>query len=662
MGRFHWTSAFCVEGARGCNRSLEYNPGETLFVTASKDQSARIWNAATGREIAILKGHTGSVEDAVFSPDGQFVATASFDNTARLWNAQTGEQVTILRGHQGAVYRSRFSPDGKWLVTASHDRSARLWDFNSGNETARLEHNSPVFDAAFSPNGSRVATAANFETAIWDGSGRKLYELSDGNLDKFSKGSQKVSWSPDSTRVVTFGITRGIVRVWDSDTGRKVSEYKGHSDFVNSAAFSPESSMVLSTASDASLWNSTTGGELARLQGHDGNVLNSVFDSKGETIVTVSDDKTARLWDLAYLHTAVDLKRNEPSIKYTRIPDGHNLISMATGQILRVWQTDSSNRGASINCAVDASEHNPPDWLPTVALDKKGKQILTALAFTTTARIWDTATGATIANLQGHSASVRAAAFSPDAANIATGSEDESVRLWDVASGKLLATMNGHTGVVAAVDFSNDGKKIASGGVDKTLRLWDAATGRPDKNILAHSGWINSVKFSPDSKRVLTASSDHTARLWDATSGNLLMTFKGHALEVDIARFSHDGTHLLTISVDRTIRLWEARTGNQIASLPIAEDKYWDAAFDDDDMQVVLTQGGELRRWNISLAIRYRSSELRDHVCRDRLIGAQSFTVADADNPILSGLEGSNPCDRRGIFSAPYWRRLLRAD
>jgi WD40 repeat protein len=91
--------------------------------TASEDRTARIWDAATGNEIAVLRGHEGSVTSAAFSPDGSRIVTASGDRTARVWDAATGKEIAVLRGHEDAVRSAAFSPDGSRSNGKEHDLS-----------------------------------------------------------------------------------------------------------------------------------------------------------------------------------------------------------------------------------------------------------------------------------------------------------------------------------------------------------------------------------------------------------------------------------------------------------------------------------------------------------------------------------------------------------
>ena len=112
--------------------SAAFSPDGKRIVTASGDNTARLWDAATGKQIGTpLAGHESWawVHSAAFSPDGKRIVTASADKTARLWDAESGKQIGApLVGHEGVVNSAAFSPDGKRIVTASWDKTARLWD------------------------------------------------------------------------------------------------------------------------------------------------------------------------------------------------------------------------------------------------------------------------------------------------------------------------------------------------------------------------------------------------------------------------------------------------------------------------------------------------------------------------------------------------------
>jgi dipeptidyl aminopeptidase/acylaminoacyl peptidase len=110
---------------------IEANPrlrsiGRYAIHTA--DDTARLWDAATAKETAVLHGHDDDVISAAFSPDGRRIVTASADKTARLWDVATAKAIAVLRGHDSKVYSAALSPDGRRIVTASGDKTARLWD------------------------------------------------------------------------------------------------------------------------------------------------------------------------------------------------------------------------------------------------------------------------------------------------------------------------------------------------------------------------------------------------------------------------------------------------------------------------------------------------------------------------------------------------------
>jgi hypothetical protein len=143
-----------------------FSPSGDRILTASYDNTARLWDARTGAQILVFH-HDGAVNCAAFSPSGDRIVTASNDNTARLWDARTGAQILVFQ-HDGAVNCAAFNPAGDRIVTASADKTARVWDTRTGAEIAVIKHNGLVVSAAFSPSGDKVVTASADGTArLW---------------------------------------------------------------------------------------------------------------------------------------------------------------------------------------------------------------------------------------------------------------------------------------------------------------------------------------------------------------------------------------------------------------------------------------------------------------------------------------------------------------
>jgi WD40 repeat protein len=107
-------------------------------LTASDDHTAVLWNAASGQVVRTFRGHTDRVRSAVFSADGALVLTASSDKTARVWNVKTGAVVQTFRGHLLGVLCAAFSRDGSRVVTGCEDNTAKLWDAKTGKEIVTI--------------------------------------------------------------------------------------------------------------------------------------------------------------------------------------------------------------------------------------------------------------------------------------------------------------------------------------------------------------------------------------------------------------------------------------------------------------------------------------------------------------------------------------------
>src|SRR5262249_20612265 len=109
---------FALVGHSGAVRDGGYSADGAILVTPGEDRTARISDAAPGRGLAALRGHTGRrIFSVDVDPTGARIVTAGDDRTARLWDARSGRPLAVLAGHSMWVWMARFSPDGARVVT-----------------------------------------------------------------------------------------------------------------------------------------------------------------------------------------------------------------------------------------------------------------------------------------------------------------------------------------------------------------------------------------------------------------------------------------------------------------------------------------------------------------------------------------------------------------
>ncbi len=587
-------------------KSAAYSPDGTRVVTASWDGTARIWDAATGKEIRRLEGHSEMVRSAAFSPDGTRVVTAGVDGTARIWDAGTGKEIRRLGGHSASLWSAAFSPDGTSVVTGSEDGTARIWDAATGKEIRRLEgHLNSVLSAGFSPDGTRVVTTGvDGTTRIWKAATGKEIMLLAGGLG----GGRSAAFSPDGQTIVTAKVEAVI---WDAATGKEIMRLTGHSASAWTAAFSTDGMSVVTASLDrtARIWDVATGKETRRLEGHSSSVLSAAFSPDGTSVVTASQDGTARIWEAATGKEVRRLERRSNSVLSAAFsPDGKAIVTACGDHAARIWDaatgkgvmrleghsssvlsaafspdgkaivTTSNDYTARIWDAATGKEvrrlEGDPNWFESAAFSPDGETIVTAGA-DGTARIWDAETGKEVRRLEGHWDWVNSAAFSPDGKAIVTTSNDHTARIWDAGTGKEVKRLEGHSGAVWSAAFSPDGTRVVSASQDGTARIWDAGTGKEVRRLEGHSEYVFSAAFFPDGTRVVTASEDGTARIWDAETGKEVRRLEGHTHWVTSAALSTDGKAIITVGRDGTTRIWDAESGEEICQLISFRDGTW---------------------------------------------------------------------------------------
>jgi WD40 repeat protein len=505
----------------------------------------------------------------------------------RAWRAL--RERLVLKGHNRVVWSAAFSPDGKRIVTAAEDDTARLWDAESSQQIGEplTGHANAVLSAAFSPDGKRIVTASADRTArLWDvGSGQQIGEPLMGHTDAV----QSAAFSPDGKRIVTASWDR-TARVWDAENGKQIGEpLMGHTGYVTSASFSPDGRRIVTASRDrtARLWDAESGKQIGEpLTGHTHPVQSASFGPDGKRIVTASWDRTTRLWD-----AGSGKQIGEPLTGHTDAvqsaafsPDGKRIVTASWDRTTRLWDAGSGKQIGEPLTGHTAT-------VQSAAFSADGKRIVTA-SNDYTARLWDAGRGKQVGTpLMGHTGYVSSAAFSPDGKRIVTASVDRTARLWDAESGKQIGEpLAGHTHAVQSAAFSADGKRIVTASWDRTARLWDAESGKQiGEPLTGHTDAVQSAAFSADGKRIVTASNDYTARLWNAETGEQIgEPLTGHTNHVQSAAFSPDSKRIVTASMDETARLWDAESGKQIGEPLTGHPSYVSsAAFSADGKRIV---------------------------------------------------------------------------
>jgi eukaryotic-like serine/threonine-protein kinase len=501
------------------------------------DRVARLWDAATGKQLAVLRGHQERIRAAVFSADSTRLVTTSYDATARVWDIPSGRQLAVLEGHACCPYSARFSADGKQVLTISSD------------------HWSPLFTSAMA---SGVKSMPSASSPAADSQQKTESDPEDFRLPKqiVSSGYSGASWTTGS-----MDQEKALVRVWQVETGKQIAAiarptglFAMRSQVPAFGDFSPDGKRVVLGFWDdyVQILDVAAAKVLLTLKYHDmnGGDHAACWSPDGKRLATIRGDYVS-IWDAADGKELVTLRGHEGAIRNVSFsPDGRLVL--------------------------------------TTSLDR-------------TARAWNAETGGQVALWRGHASQVNTATLSPDGRRVITAGDDGTVRLWWLAPPNDHSRPVAEPVVnFSMMAVSPDGKCLATGGNDiprPAPRLWDASSGTllhrlqaPREGGLAMLrdpftfAKITGVTFSPDGQRLLSVADEE--HLWVRKSDPqdwLPPIFGSKAPSSNSTTPTPQDTALPFTPA----RVWDVQTGRQLAALPAGEFSLVCASFSRDGTKVL---------------------------------------------------------------------------
>jgi len=551
-----------------------------LILTGTKQGTIQVWDLDGGVCRKVIRPHRSQVTCLKVAPNGSLVVSGATNGTVGVWALASDSILHHMTGHGAEILAMDANFDVSWTedhcqtVTASADFCARLWDLRSGSCRGVLKgHAGWVQDVKLTPEGEMALTASNDHTArVWDcTTGECLYVL-EGHAGPVNSivlsGSRALTVSDDCT-----------LRLWDIESGGCARVLAGHSGWLNTAAFTGNTCITGGSDCDVTMWDVETGALTAVLEGHSGEILRSAVSPDGRMAVTMSNDNSARVWDLEA--AGVDyVSRSRPP--------------RHTGAITRL----ATARGATV-----------------VSSAEDGR-----------AFFWDAATATCSSSFNAHTAPIKWLACTKDGKEAITVSGDRCICAWDLElCGKdggglcqgpseprecrpvrCLPSERGSR--MKSFACSSSGEVGAVVLFDSSLAVWDLVTGelrsvlqrRGDRDkTFVHSGGINGVLLSDDGLLALTYSKDCTARVWDVEGGRCQMVLEGHDEDIVAAAMSVAASVAVTGSYDGTARLWDLASGSCTSVLSGHETGVHDVVLSQDAEFVVTLAGQQTRVWEV---------------------------------------------------------------
>lgn len=517
----------------------------------------------------------------------------------RYLSVQCHGQPRRMMAHRGHAHSVDFSPDGQTLVSAGSDGDVHIWEVAAGRRRATLRSGArEVNFACYSPDGKTVAAAeTGAKLRLWNAEKSETLSVWDSPaLVQISC----LAWSADGRHLAAAGFPGESFVVWDVATGQAQVMPQGHSDEVNSLAYSSDGRRLATASSDESvrIWDFERGSQLASLAPDQTHITCVRFSPDGQVLATSGAEGTVKIWNVADGSLVATYEANSeradalafsPHDPVVAIGDHfgivrewdwkHNrivrVIDSGQGRILSLAYSRARNTLASAAregslCIWDFATEEPsreiaPDGFSgSVAFAQDSRQLV----------FCSPSAGVSVLDLEHDSTRVLETGSPNPAACLAiagarvfvTRDDRLSVARRDLAGMEPLATVATVGAHIHSMLVTPDGKLLLTGddAAPHRVELWDVETGHHQRFLEEHRLPIGCFACTPSGDVAASASSDGEIRLWDLKERKLLRTLDGYCAGIRCLAFDGDGRKLASAGDDRLVRFWDTATGEPV--------------------------------------------------------------------------------------------------
>jgi WD40 repeat protein/serine/threonine protein kinase len=569
--------------------ALAVGPDGQMLASAGRDRRVRVWDSATGREIATLASDL-FVTQLTFSPDGRRVAGVDTEGKLRVWDAHTGQRQSEIvtspiaglaasRAHfvaesdlvvthnkdgsiavwdlsNGNAYRSipipaaavaiAVSPDGKWLAAGSlasgHQSEIQVWSMGASTEPlARMTIAGRLAALAFDQTGKRMGIGVYDPSNATTGVVRvvavsRMGEAGDPIVCQIPIRARQVGFSPDDRFVFAIGMD-GLLTKCDASSGAIVRQFQSRSSPEQALEVTPDATLLISgnDAGVLELWNTSTHSPPVEIPLNEWG-YSVAFSRDGRRVVSGSS-KIVTIWDASTGDKVIEIPAHTGTVHTVAFhPDGDKVLSGSWDGSLKMWEVASGKELFRVGGGTREYD--------SFSISPNGDLFATGTGFTAEIRLHDARTGNLVATLTGATERVGVTAFSADGGWLVSGGETGEVAVWDVSRRAKRWTARLGQGRIRSVTTSADNQWVAALSQSGAIAVWEIETGQQKFSLEEPGAYC--LRFTPDNQRLVSGGADATLKFWTVDTGQKACTIAGHRGRIYSMAFSPDGRRLAT--------------------------------------------------------------------------------------------------------------------